>query len=362
MKHFSLAVIAGAILLGGAALTQPAQAQLFDRPRGDIPRGEAPGNNSGAQAVRIDRLENQIRSLIGQIEELQHQLRRMEDQLRKFQGDVDFRFQQREDGGGAARPGRRSEAPAPQGNAPREAVPESPPAGGPMVAGNEPATGAPPAGRRRGDAFDPQAQPEAPGAPRQLGSAVPSQPLDNPPRTAGGRDLPSGPLGSDQPGTDRDADDPNAPVDLGRPGPVASVRPPVEPGAAQAPATPRQQFDLAAAAMKERRYDDAGRDFEAFIATHPKNGLVPEATFQLGLSFERRNRHREAAEYYLKVATDYSKARRAAESMLRLGITLERLGAQEQACATYQEASRKYPLAPAYVRTGLERQIQRAKC
>lgn len=239
-----------------------------------------------------------------------------------------------------------------------------------MAAGNEPETDAPeappvatqPPLRRRGDAFDPQAQPDAPGAPRQLGSAVPSRPLDNPPRTAGGRGLPSGPLGADQPGTDRDAEDPNAPVDLGRPGPVAAVRPPVEPGAVQTPLTPRQKFDLAAAAMKERRYDDAGRDLEAFIAAHPKSGLTPEAIFQLGLSFERRNRHREAAEHYLKVATDYSKARRAAESMLRLGISLERLGAQEQACATYQEASRKYPLAPAHVRTGLERQIQRAKC
>ncbi|MBM3608410.1 MAG: tol-pal system protein YbgF [Alphaproteobacteria bacterium] len=382
LRIFLVAGLAVPGLAGGTAgiaqaqaqVQAQAQAQLFDRPRGELPRGEPQGGASGAaQAVRIDRLENHIRQLTGQIEQLQFEVRRLQDQLRKFQGDVDFRFQERgQERGGGARPApaRRGEAVPPvprnqqsQGEEPppeetdqAEAPPDT---ASPQTAEVEPQ---PRRGQRRGDAFDPSAQPEAPGAPRQLGSTAPSRPLE---RQPGGRALPGGPLGNDQPGTDRDADDPNAPVDLRRPGPVASVRPPLaEGGGAQAPApsTPRQQFDLAVAAMKERRYEDAGRDFENFIATHPKSGLAPEATFQLGLSFERRNRHREAAEQYLKVATDYSKARRAAESMWRLGMTLERLGAKEQACATYQEASRKYPLAPNYVRTGLERQIARASC
>lgn len=382
------ASIAGAMAIAIGVWSAPAQAQLFDRPRGEIPRGENPrgdiprGDNglvaqgSAAQAVRIDRLENQIRTLTGQIEQLQFQTRKLEEQLRKFQGDVDFRFQERN--GGAARPGRRSEAPQapedPEGEPGPEVgneAGEPPRTGGPSRLGAAPppvegAPATPGQPRRRGDAFDPQVQPDAPGAPRQLGAAQPSRPLEPP--AGSGRRLPQGPIGNDPPDGGDAAEDPNAPIDLRQPriipGVTATARPPVEPAepVAAAPRTAREFYDLAVLALREKRYDDAEAGFETFLKKFPRSGLAADATFNLGLSFERRNRHREAAEHYLKVATNYGKARRAAESMLRLGLSLERLGAQEQACATYNEASRKYPLAPGGVRVSLERQIKRAKC
>ena len=46
-----------------------------------------------ALLVRVDRLENKLRSMTGQIEQLQFQNKRLEDALRKMQQDVDFRFQ-----------------------------------------------------------------------------------------------------------------------------------------------------------------------------------------------------------------------------------------------------------------------------
>jgi TolA-binding protein len=47
---------------------------------------------------------------------------------------------------------------------------------------------------------------------------------------------------------------------------------------------------------------------------------------------------------------------------LRLGQSLNALGAKEQACATYGEIGRKYPNAPATVKTGAEREAKRAQC
>lgn len=52
--------------------------------------------------VRVNRLENQLRQLSGQIEQLQFENRRQAEQLRKFQEDVEFRLSQ---GAGAGRPG-----------------------------------------------------------------------------------------------------------------------------------------------------------------------------------------------------------------------------------------------------------------
>ncbi|MFD1333434.1 tol-pal system protein YbgF, partial [Methylopila musalis] len=70
-------------------------------------------------AVRLDRLENQMRQLNGRLDEMQFQIRRAEEAQKRFQSDAEFRFQDLESGkgGGAApKPGRRGDAgPAPSG-------------------------------------------------------------------------------------------------------------------------------------------------------------------------------------------------------------------------------------------------------
>src|SRR3712207_3772881 len=51
--------------------------------------------------VRLNRLENQVRQMSGQIEQLQFENRTLKEQVRKFQEDVEFRFQENR---GGARP------------------------------------------------------------------------------------------------------------------------------------------------------------------------------------------------------------------------------------------------------------------
>ncbi len=386
----SAAVLAA--LMISAAAPSGAFAQAYPpagipgAPQGDVPGGP---QSAAAQSVRIDRLENRVRELTGQVEELQFQTRRMEQQMQKFQQDVDFRFQER---GGAAAPARaqqprRSEVRPP---ATAQAQPQDLPGDAPddqpenprQQAGLEPAPGGG-AGLRSGDVFDPNQNPAAPGAPRALnpnpGPYVPSAA----PRPS----LPGGPL---DPGGSTGAgniEDPNAPLDLTRPGSGRTPRPlpptpavaasnstgvlpgvpgqVMTPGGAAAPpaAAPAQnRYQIALVAIKENRFDEAEQDLRAFIDQNPKSRTVPDALFNLGQTYEKRGRHREAAEQYLKVTQEHEKSARAPESMLRLGLSLERLGVREQACATWQEAGRKYPLAPNYVRTSLEQQQKRAKC
>ncbi|MBX9757197.1 MAG: hypothetical protein K2Y29_00360, partial [Beijerinckiaceae bacterium] len=76
-------------LLAGLALAAPgvAQAQLFNRPpaqQADPYQGGG-ANDPAVMMLRIERLENQIRSLTGQLEEAQFQNRRLEDQVRRLQ-------------------------------------------------------------------------------------------------------------------------------------------------------------------------------------------------------------------------------------------------------------------------------------
>jgi tol-pal system protein YbgF len=266
-------------------------------------------------SVRVNRMENQIRQLSGQIEQLQFENRRLTDQLKRFQEDVDFRLNER---GGARAPG--------------GAAPAGAPAAAPGAAPGQPAR------PRRNDAFDPGSQPGAAGVPRPLGGGV----------------LDTGGPGSGQP---LDVSGARVPQ-----GPLPAAPRPAQSAAATVTGTPRATYDAAFAAINARQYEDAEMGFRQFLQSNPRDRLVPAATYWLGESYFRRNRHKDAAEQYLKVTTEHGRASIAPDAMLRLGMSLNALGARDQACATYAQLFAKYPEASQNVRQGVEREQKRARC
>jgi len=333
-----------------------------------------PQQDAAGLLVRIDRLENQLRKLNGQVEQLQFQNRKLEEELKKFQEDVDFRFQ---DSGGNAGP---SASPAAKPLQKRTESLEN------LIESDNPtASGAPAQApmstptrtRQRDDAFDPSADPNAPGAPRMLGNPI--APQGN--AAAAGSNMARA-ARSDAVGLD--PNDPDAPLDLSngkfrggqpassapptgaRPTPTAAPPAPMPPnGAAAADSAvnpAKEQFDLALGYYRQREYENAEMTFAAFLKKNPKNKMAPDATYYLGESYFQRGRQREAAEQYLKVSTQYANSTRAPDAMLRLGQSLYALGAKEQACATFGEIPRKYPNASATVKTGAEREGKRAQC
>ncbi|ACK49749.1 tol-pal system protein YbgF [Methylocella silvestris BL2] len=352
-------------------------AQNYRAPPADVggdPYGQQDADPSSV-LVRVDRLEAQLRQLNGQIEQLQFQNRKLEDQLRKFQEDVDFRFQDSGRGAPAAvaKPQKRTDAIddylSGDNRSAASGSPATPSAG--ATAGSPPA---PARAARRGDAFDPSADPAAPGAPRPLGSAASAAP---PPAAAGSAatdavaalddadgGAPEGPLnlaGAKW----RAPDAQTAPSATPAPssGPVAALATPnaLAPGAA--PINPvKEEFDVAYGYLRQKQYEAAEKSFAAFIQKNPKSRYSADATYYLGESFFQRSRPREAAEQYLKISTQYATSARAPEAMLRLGQSLNSLGAKEQACATFAEIGRKYPNAPGNVKAGADREAKRVQC
>ncbi|WP_238119743.1 MULTISPECIES: tol-pal system protein YbgF [unclassified Xanthobacter] len=134
------ALLAASPLVGPLA-GQPAAAQdnnLFGnlfKPPGAPAQSET--NAAAEAAMRLDRMENALRQLTGQVEELQYRNQQLEAQVKRLS----------EEGGG--RPG---------------AAPPAVPTAAPRVA---PAPASP---GRRSDAFDPLGDPTAPGVPQPLGS------------------------------------------------------------------------------------------------------------------------------------------------------------------------------------------------
>jgi tol-pal system protein YbgF len=305
--------------------------------------GPALAQDAADVVVRMNRLENQVRQMSGQIEQLQFENRQLKEQVRKFQEDVEFRFQDsRQDGRGGAP---RAQAPVAQQTPPTVQSP----------AASAPAPSAQPQARppRRGDAFDPGEAPNAPGAPRPLGTTSPSAPL--PPGASIGSII-------------ENDGGPGAPLDLnqargaGAAAPGSPARPASPSVAATGSTDPRADYDSAYAYILQKQYERAEMGFRQFLQSHPRDKLTPDATFWLGESYLQRGRHREAAEQFLKVSTEYTGSVKAPDAMLRLGITLNALGAKDQACATFAQLGRKFPQAAANVREGVEREQKRARC
>ncbi len=317
------------------------RAQDYERPPGDIGGGQASSGDESSSLTRINRLEDQVRALSGQVEQLQFQNKRLEDQLRKFQMDVDSRFQ--ENSGRGGRPQRRSDAP------------EAAPAGGdaPQQAAQLPEPAAPTDARgRHGDAFDPNVQPAAPGAPLALGSPdSASHPEERP---AERRNDPNGPLDLTPPSLRDQAAVPAAPI--------ARLEP-AAPAAAPYSGDPvKAEYDAAAEQLKGQHYDAAQQAFSAFVQKNPHSRLIAPAIYRLGESYYYQSRHREAAEQFLKIATDFSKSSVAPDAMIKLGVSLNALGAKDQACAFFSELPRKYPRASAAEKMAAAREARKASC
>src|SRR3979490_1308267 len=245
--------------------------------------------------MRIQQLENQLRQLTGQNEELQYRNRQLEERLRSFQGGAQV-------APGQAPVAQPSVAAAPPAQTyPGYRQPQAQPGGyDPQIAAPAPIVQEPPGMpqgtpgapqvRRRGDAFDPGQNPNAPGAPRALGGGqMPVIANEAPIGAPGGRGA-------------------GEPLVLGTTSPAVpggALPPPRSPGTSAAlttlppSATPKDEFDLGIGYMQRKDYALAEETMRNFAQKHPSDPLIADSQYWLGESFFQRQQYRDAAEAFL---------------------------------------------------------------
>jgi tol-pal system protein YbgF len=304
--------------------------------------------------MRIERLESQLRQLTGQNEELQYRNRQLEERIRQLEGGAQA-------GPGQAHAQPNVAAVPPAQSAPVQSAPyrQQQPAYEPEVAApapiiqEQPAPGAPGV-RRRGDAFDPNQNPSAPGAPRALGGGQMPVQQGGPVGAPGGRGA-------------------GEPLDLANTGGRYQQSAPAQPGYPAPPAagglatqppsqSPRDEFDLGIGYMQRKDYALAEQTMKSFAQKYPNDPLLGDAQYWLGESYFQRQQYRDAAEAFLAVTTKYDKSGKAPDSLLRLGQSLAALKEKEAACAAFGEIGRKYPRASAGVKAAVDREQKRVKC
>jgi len=307
-------------------------------------------SDDGDPEMRIQQLENQLRQLTGQNEELQHQNQLLQERLRTLQGGA-----QAAPGGqpGIVQPGvaalpppqpnpaYRQPAAQPGYNQPQIAAPA------PIYQEETPAQG----GRRRGDAFDPSQNPNAPGAPRALGGGQLPVANEAPIGAPGGRGA-GEPLNLESP-SQRESAGALPPRGAGAGSGLTTLPP---------SATPRDEFDLGIGYMQRKDYALAAETMRNFAQKYPSDPMVADSQYWLGESFFQRQQYRDAAEAFLAVTTKFDKSAKAPDALLRLGQSLAALKEKEAACAAFGEVTRKYPRASSGVKAAVDREQKRVKC
>jgi len=306
MKKVRFAVLALAIVMVTTSVV-PSHAQLFGRRNDDA-------------AVRINEMEERLRSLTGQIEQLSFQLRELQEQMRRMQEDNEYRFQQLEGGGTVPRD--RSDL-----------GPSSPSssdfAGSTGTLGTLPAGGL---GDGEWSATGGYEQPDTTGLPG-------SGPIDLSALAGGG--IP--PVASGNSDFGSAASEPQI-SSLGTPG------------------DPRSDYDQAYSLAVNGDYRSAEGGFRDFLSAYPNHSLAPNAQFWLGESLLAQQNYRDAADAFLKTYTEYPQTSKAPDSLLKLGMSLRGLGEANAACATFSELLNKYPSAAPAVLDQARDEQRRAQC
>ena len=264
-----------------------------------MPGGGDPGGGMDA-ALRMDRIESQMRELTGRVEEFTNQVERLRQRFEQIGGDADTRLSQAPPGpGGLASAGPPPLPPRQRGSTVRE-LPEPPGiAGGPL---GPPDSGDPP----------PLSPPLALAPPR--GAPSPSR---------GGGTLT--PPGVPAAGPEFAA---TATPSTARPLPSASTS---------------EQYNQAFGLLKQADYPAAESALKAFVEQHPNDPMAGNAQYWLGETYYTRGRFAEAASAFAEGYKRYPKSSKAADELLKLGMALARANQKQNACIALGQLDHDFP-------------------
>ncbi|MEZ5814171.1 MAG: tol-pal system protein YbgF [Alphaproteobacteria bacterium] len=269
--------------------------------RGESPPPGAGGSGSAVGAdveIRLQQVENDMRELRGLLEQQSYENRQLKDQLERVTSDLELRLNDLEGAGASGVSG----------------------GGARYTAGN------------MTENVMPQVQPRSQA--QSVGSAG-GQTYQWSSSSGGDAESgPSGQLGS---------------YSTGRAG--AS-------GTDLAAAT----YDNAFSLVKNRQYDRAQVELEAFLEAYPGHALAGNAKYWLGETYYVRGNFEKSARVFAEGYQQYPEGSKAADNLLKLGLSLEALGKRSDACIALQQLKKENPAGAAPVLRRADQEMSRLAC
>lgn len=127
------------------------------------------------------------------------------------------------------------------------------------------------------------------------------------------------------------------------------------------PDTPESLYERSNESLLRRQFGEAEAGFSTFLTKYPDHGLAGSAQYWLGETYYAQRDYKRAAQTFLQGYKNYPKSRRAPDSLLKLGISLRQLGQGQQACAAYAAVNSEYPKA-VEARKRAQAEAKRAGC
>ena len=310
--------------------SSPAQAAQ-SRGRGAGADSAVESSVAGRLQLKIQSIENSLRSLTGRIEETIFRLQALSDQLVKVNEDVQFRLTRLESQslaqagqltGGEANDfsttsvasGTTGPATTPSGNnttvIPAPATPENP-----QVSANQPATG----------------QQNTNLANNNLLGAIVTDESGNIVRANVGANVQGGATVPQAPSTTQGASTQTANTAQAAPAPRAI------------PENPRIAYNFGREALLRRDFVLAETTFKTFLERWPQDTLAGNAAYWLGETYYADQKYSAAANAFIDTYTTYRTSPKAPDSLLKLAMSLGHLNNLSPACDALQALEDEFP-------------------
>jgi tol-pal system protein YbgF len=140
---------------------------------------------------------------------------------------------------------------------------------------------------------------------------------------------------------------PAAPPSALRPDERSAEPPGGASSAAAAPARPagtdQQNYQAAFDLMQGRKYEEAGRAFEQFLAGFPQSPLADNAQYWLAETRYVRGQFQPALAEFQKVLDQYPQSAKRPDALLKVGYCQAELGNRDEARNALQQVMRQFP-------------------
>jgi len=109
------------------------------------------------------------------------------------------------------------------------------------------------------------------------------------------------------------------------------------------PADEKSSYDQAFNALKDGRYAESARRFQAFIDQYPGSDLTPNAYYWLGESYYVTQNYPISLNTFQKLLAQYPNSQKAPDALLKIGYCQYEMKQWDQAESTLNQVLQKYP-------------------
>ncbi len=127
-------------------------------------------------------------------------------------------------------------------------------------------------------------------------------------------------------------------------------------------ALPEKMYEEAFSQLGRTEYAKAEAGFAKFLSLYADHKLAANAQYWLAESYYVRGQLNEAAVAFAEGFQKYPDAQKAPDNLLKLGMTLGGLGRKQDACLTWGQLERRFPDAPANIKSRVTQEKARLGC